>query len=410
MGGVGELFVGAALGTVFAELCGSVKDAKNRLKDFKKRLQDLDVTLQDLDPMVKDIQNLNAQLKRSDQREVERLKSLLEKGAKLVSKCLPLRGRDFIKKIYYHKKLEELDNDIIRFNNKHTQLATFRDVKLLHLKVDKLSDQIQNLQPSGSGGGGGGSGGPIYRGAPVVAPPPYTGVPRLNIPGLILLIILLYVTGAGIVKIIFCVFLLICKLVLSLLETDTGVAMIINDAGTLKTTIKNLKATMKSLAAVLEEIESSGNYKQRGLKNGAEGREIGERLRRLMEEGEKLVVKGSKIGSWNIVKNWEYQKKIVELDHTLLRFHSLHLQARLARRGHGITSENLEMQDDDSFKHAHYFDEDPHIMEGRHMETKAYESESYNMLNNLDPYQFLDYNRPVVSSAIGGFQQQALGS
>ncbi|XP_054790225.1 protein DA1-related 5-like [Prosopis cineraria] len=162
MGGVGELVGGAALGTVFSELWNTVKDAKNRLKDFKNKLQDLDETLQDLDPMVKDIQNFNAQLKRSDQRDVDHLKSVMEKGSNLVSKCLLFRRRDFIKKIYYHKKLVELDNDIIIFNNKHNLLNTFREVKLLHLKVDKLSDQIQSQRPStskssGRGGGGGSS-------------------------------------------------------------------------------------------------------------------------------------------------------------------------------------------------------------------------------------------------------------
>ncbi|XP_054790228.1 uncharacterized protein LOC129295711 [Prosopis cineraria] len=393
MGGVGELIGGAALGTVFAELWKAVKDAKNRLKDFEEKLQDLDETLQDLDPMVRDIENLNAKLKRSDQREVKRLKSLLEKGKDLVSKCLLLRRRDFIKKIYYHKKLVELDNDIIRFNNKHTQLGTFREVKLLHLKVDQLSDQIQTLRPSSGGGGSGGSGGQVPRRAPVVAPPPYTGVPRLDIPTLIFAIIMFYVTGEATVKIIFFMVLLICKLVLLGLETDTGLAMIINDTGTLKKTVNKLRATMRSLATVLEEIDN--------------GSQNGEKLRRLMEEGEMLVLNGSKIGWWNIVKKWEYQKKMVELENKLLRFHSRHLQARMESMI-DAASDGLEMNENEySSRHAHYFDEDPHIKERRHMETKSYESESHDMLNNLESYQFLNCDRPI-SSSIEGFQQEAL--
>ncbi|XP_054790226.1 uncharacterized protein LOC129321028 [Prosopis cineraria] len=410
MGGVGELVSGAALGTVFSGLWSTVKDAKNRLKDFKNKLQDLDDTLQRLDPMVKDIQNLNAQLKRSDQRDVDRLKSVMEKGANLVSKCLLLRRRDFIKKIYYHKKLVELDNDIISFNNKHTSLNTFREIQLLHLKVDKLSDQIQSQRPSPSkssacgGEGGCVSGEPIYRRprprAAMVAPPPYAGVPRLDIPMLLFFVIYIYfifnVTGTGIVEGIFCFALLICKLVLFLLETDTGLAMIIKDAGELKTTIKKLRSTMKSLAPVLEEIN--------------QGSQNGERLRRLMEEGEELVRNGLKIGSWNVVKKWECQKKIVELENKLLRFHSRHLQARLETMI-DAASDGLEMNENEYsfYKPARYFDEDPHMKEGRHTETKAYESESHNKLNNLESYQFLDYNSPI-SSSIGGFQQQALGN
>lgn len=404
---------GAALGTVFTELWQVVSEAKDRLKDFKPKLRDLENTLQDLVPMIEDIERLNRDLNESDQREVERLKSIMEESSDLISKCLRLRRWQIIKKSYYHKKLIELDSKIIRFNNKHIELGTFREVKILRLEVNQLSDHIQSVirsctltssTPSFSSSGAneqheagrGNLNQPIYR---IAA----TGV----------LICLAFLSSRAetrtIIVIVIVIVIIIYKAIRSMLESfdESGVWMVINDVGTLKTTIEQLEDTMKSLDPVLEEIES--RRKHVVMMNEADRSEAAEcgRIRRLMREGEKLVRVSSNIVWWNFVKIWVYQKKMVELDNKLLKFLSLYLLTYLANNHDNGDARETRENDDASFKHAHY-DEDSHAMKGRHTNTRDHES--YGMPNYIEPYQYLGYNPPTPSSSsMGVFQQYELG-
>ncbi|XP_054793595.1 uncharacterized protein LOC129299166 [Prosopis cineraria] len=363
-----ELVGGAIVGTAFAELWNVVKEAKDRIKGFEETLHDLNDTLLDLASMVKGIKQVNIKLKRRDQREVERLQSIMKKGADLVFKCDRLGKWDFINKFIYQKKLTELDNKITRFITKHIQLGTFLEVNLLHEKVNHLADQIQTLTSATTTTR-------CVRASTTSSFEDFIDpldddedddfrvprcrraalalaflVLRLRIPALILLAFLLIVIGVGTVKVVFVTAFLLIVItraatkkaifataalvgdgVSSVLEnySDSGVVMVINDVGRLETTIEQLEATMESLVPVLEEIGSSD------LSESAES------LRRMMEEGKKLVVESSAyIGSWNILKNSKYQKKMVELDHKLLKFQSLHLQTRLTNQDpHGHVME-----------------------------------------------------------------------
>ncbi|XP_054782493.1 uncharacterized protein LOC129289764 [Prosopis cineraria] len=99
-----------------------------------------------------------------------------------------------------------------------------------------------------------------------------------------------------------------------------------NNVVTFKPKLEELEETLDLLCPVIEEIEELN----RRLK-GPDYRRETFALWSLLEDGTKLVSKCSKIRSWDIPKLYRHKEKLMELENKILRFHSLHLQAHMAR-------------------------------------------------------------------------------
>ncbi|KAI9084540.1 hypothetical protein K1719_033528 [Acacia pycnantha] len=93
-----------------------------------------------------------------------------------------------------------------------------------------------------------------------------------------------------------------------------------------KPKLEELEETLTILYPVIEEIEEL-NIRLNRPNHGTETIS----LRRLLEDGTKLVSKCSKIPRWDIFKQGRYREKLVELDNKILRFHNLYLQAHMGR-------------------------------------------------------------------------------
>ncbi|KAK4257891.1 hypothetical protein QN277_007420 [Acacia crassicarpa] len=446
-------FSGAAVGFVFSQLGNEVKEAIKRVKAFRPELMKLEETLKDLDSMIEDIKKMSQELNESAGKEVERLTSIMTKGKELVSKCHRISWWNPLKKASHQTKLVGLDNEITRFMNLHIKMGTFLAVKKVQVKLsrfderfDKLSNQIESLrrtdEPDEVDNGVEASDEENDNKAPRIGPFAliifvlFGGVHihilvKITAIGIIiykaveaikrclseksltavwsdffdlsflrsfvpspnsrassvatgLILLLVYSIGGEIQKIT-----IICYIL-----SQGGLEMVIEDLGMLETTIKQLEDTMKSLDQVPKEIEST--------------KEAAESLTSWLEEGKKLVSETSTIGWWNFVKKWQYQKKMVELENKLLRFHSLYLRAQLVKNDDKTSEDDSEMKDNESSKPVHY-DEDGYEMKRRH--TESGENKSYDMLiNNVNRYQFLDKDPSIPSSIIGGIQHKALGS
>ena len=85
-----------------------VKYVVDKARMFKPILKRLESTLDSLVPTVNEIRRLSEQLELPE-RETKRLMEQMEEGAKLVSKCLKIRWLNYVFKVQYSPKLEELD-------------------------------------------------------------------------------------------------------------------------------------------------------------------------------------------------------------------------------------------------------------------------------------------------------------
>ncbi|RXI07213.1 hypothetical protein DVH24_026349 [Malus domestica] len=113
MGGVGELFAGAAVGALFTVLYEVVKDVKDKTMMFRELLGDLDSTLEALKPLIKDIAKYKEVLDQSN-KEVEKIGKQMANGDELVLKCYKLNWWKGFKKYKYAKQLLDLDKCLNR--------------------------------------------------------------------------------------------------------------------------------------------------------------------------------------------------------------------------------------------------------------------------------------------------------
>ncbi|CAN6563033.1 unnamed protein product [Malus baccata var. baccata] len=113
MGGVGELFAGAAVGALFTVLYEVVKDVKDKTMMFRELLGDLDSTLEGLKPLIKDIAKYKEVLDQSN-KEVEKIVKQIANGDELVLKCYKLSRWKSFKKYKYAKQLLDLDKCLNR--------------------------------------------------------------------------------------------------------------------------------------------------------------------------------------------------------------------------------------------------------------------------------------------------------
>ncbi|TQD81079.1 hypothetical protein C1H46_033389 [Malus baccata] len=113
MGGVVEIFAGAAVGALFSVLYDVVKDVKDKTMMFRELLGDLDSTLEALNPLIKDIERYKKVLDQSN-KEVLKIVRQIADGEGLVLKCSKLSRWKSFKKYKYAKQLLDLDKCLNR--------------------------------------------------------------------------------------------------------------------------------------------------------------------------------------------------------------------------------------------------------------------------------------------------------
>ncbi|KAK7817943.1 putative disease resistance protein [Quercus suber] len=148
---VGGAALGAAFGEGFAVLHVTVKDVVSKARMFKPILKRLESTLNRLAPTVNEITQLSEQLD-LPKVETENLIENMEKGEKLVRKCLTIRWWNYCFKVYYSHKLEALDKEIVRFcqvdlqvHSTRNGLRTLVNVNVNLQKVDSVVDRQKVL-------------------------------------------------------------------------------------------------------------------------------------------------------------------------------------------------------------------------------------------------------------------------
>ena len=148
---VGGAALGAAFGEGFAVLHDTVRDVVSKARMFKPILKRLESTLDRLAPTVNEITQLSEQLD-LPKVETENLIKNMEKGEKLVRKCLKIPWWNYGFKVYYSYKLEELDKEIVRFcqvdlqvHSTRNGLRTLVNVNINLQKVDSFADRQRVL-------------------------------------------------------------------------------------------------------------------------------------------------------------------------------------------------------------------------------------------------------------------------
>ena len=139
--------LGAAFGEGFTVLHNTVTDVVSKARMFKPILKRLASTLDRLVPTVDEIKRLSEQLELPE-RETKRLMEQMDEGEKLVRKCLKIRWWNFVLKVRYSFKLEELDKEIKRFCQLDLLALCTRNVlrilvgvNLILQKVDPVMDR-----------------------------------------------------------------------------------------------------------------------------------------------------------------------------------------------------------------------------------------------------------------------------
>ena len=147
--------LGAAFGEGFTVLHNTVTDVVSKARMFKPILKRLASTLDRLVPTVDEIKRLSEQLELPE-RETKRLMEQMEEGEKLVSKCLKIRWWNYVFKVQYSPKLEELDKEITRFCQLDLlALCTRNGLRTLEtvISINKKVDSFRGVEtPRGLGG------------------------------------------------------------------------------------------------------------------------------------------------------------------------------------------------------------------------------------------------------------------
>ncbi|KAI3921195.1 hypothetical protein MKW98_012765 [Papaver atlanticum] len=144
-----ELIGGALLGAVVSELLKAVLRAKAKATSFKPYLEKLTITLESVIPKVEEIKRLDddERMRTDSQKgpELNRLIMLLREGTILVQKCSEVQSWNYISKKKYWGKIQELDNDLIRFFQVDAQAAMWLDVGKILCMVNNFDQQLKQL-------------------------------------------------------------------------------------------------------------------------------------------------------------------------------------------------------------------------------------------------------------------------
>lgn len=376
-----DTVVGAVLKVLLTELWEKVKKLRAAVKGFESELSKLEETLEDLHPRIQEMDRLNTLLRNLEsvdrsEEVVERLKSILEDGNKLVSECHAVskkrskfkifsKIKGVFKKEHYQRKLMELDNKLTKFTIKFIQMDTYLEARKTRLEqrqgINELKDHIAESRRSFISSLDNGLITPSSLGTSMVALPMENGttsVPAIEgptntrAPNIGILGSILFVVHPGIHFIfkITAIFIIMHKAITAIMS-ESIIYMFIKDVALLKSTIEELKDTMTSLVRVLKEIEAESNEEVAMMdEEKADRSEAAKSLRDLLQEGEILVFESSKMGWGNFNKKWEYQMKMVELENKLLKFHRSYLRSRLAQNRNTTRDDHVsEMKDNKSF-------------------------------------------------------------
>lgn len=134
----------AALGALFGELLKAILLAKDKAIMFKETMDHLESTLKSIEPVIRKIEKHNKKLGRPKE-ELESLKTKMENGAKLVSKCSEIHKLDFVTKIRYQSKLEALEDSLTKFFVIDLAAQTARDQKETLRKVRRMVNAAKKL-------------------------------------------------------------------------------------------------------------------------------------------------------------------------------------------------------------------------------------------------------------------------
>nr|XP_023891174.1 probable disease resistance protein At5g66900 isoform X2 [Quercus suber] len=146
--------LGAVFGEVFAVFHDSVKEVGSKALMFKPILKSLESQLGILAPLVEDIRQLSEQLELRKV-ETETLIEHMKKGEKLVRKCSKIRWWNYCFKVYYSTKLQELDNEILKFcqvvlpvYGTRNSLMALSSMNRMLQKVDSVVESLETPRVS----------------------------------------------------------------------------------------------------------------------------------------------------------------------------------------------------------------------------------------------------------------------
>lgn len=139
-----NLTEGAALGSVFNLLMAAVLDVTQKVATFKFYLDRLKTTLNSIKPLFDDIERLNEVLNRPKE-ETESFLTQLSRAEKLVRRCLEIKSWNFYKKYTYSKKLNQLDQSLLRFFKLDAQLHMVRDSRRIMVGMRDVDEKVDEI-------------------------------------------------------------------------------------------------------------------------------------------------------------------------------------------------------------------------------------------------------------------------
>ena len=139
--------LGAAFGEVFAVFHDAVKEVGSKALMFKPILKSLESRLGSLAPLVEDIGRLSEQLELRKV-ETETLIEHMKKGEKLVRKCSKIRWWNYCFKVYYSTKLQELDEEILKFCQVDLQVYSTRNSLMTLSSMNRMLQNVDSIGES----------------------------------------------------------------------------------------------------------------------------------------------------------------------------------------------------------------------------------------------------------------------
>nr|TKS13596.1 hypothetical protein D5086_0000050900 [Populus alba] len=149
----------AAAGALIGELLHDVWELKKKGDMFEHVLASMEVTLTSLTPVLEKIKVLNKELDRENDKEIWMLWKQIEKGKKLVRKFKQAKCSSCLKRPFYMKDLEKLDDSLKRFGQivmpvlqAWIQMETLQvekdnqeKLKYIHEDVKVIQGEVQHI-------------------------------------------------------------------------------------------------------------------------------------------------------------------------------------------------------------------------------------------------------------------------
>ncbi|TKY63821.1 DA1-related 5 [Spatholobus suberectus] len=138
----------AAAGVASGELLKAILETIDKAVMFKPTLEGLRSTLSRIAPAMKDIEQLNIKLGHPKE-ELESLIRQMKEGTELVYKCSQFRKLNCLAKVHYQRRLEALQESLLRFFHLDMIAYAVRDLRrsyfILEEIIDRPSPQLVHL-------------------------------------------------------------------------------------------------------------------------------------------------------------------------------------------------------------------------------------------------------------------------